>query len=103
MKSILSHVFFDNTIQSYLQSLALIGGIFLLRSLLSHLLAVIIARVVKTKNPPFNKQRFDALVITPIEFFLMVSASSLGLVGLTFPKYSTSIFITPVFMLLLKP
>jgi len=86
MKSILSHVFFDNTIQSYLQSLALIGGIFLLRSLLSHLLAVIIARIVKTKNPPFNKQRFDALVITPIEFFLMVSGILIGLGRLNFPE-----------------
>ncbi|TAD83164.1 MAG: hypothetical protein EAY75_15250 [Bacteroidetes bacterium] len=85
MKAILSHVFLDNTLQSYLISLALIAGIFLFRSLLSHFLAGFIARIVRTKNPPFNKARFDALVISPTQFFLMVLVVIIAVARLNFP------------------
>jgi MscS family membrane protein len=85
MKSILSEVFFDNTLQAYLSSLLIVASIFLLRTLLAAFLARFIALLVKTRHSPFNKPRFDALVLQPIQLFLMVLAVIIGFGRLQFP------------------
>jgi MscS family membrane protein len=74
MDRILNRVFLDNSIGSYLTSLGIIVAVLLFRRLLSKAAALLIARLITSKNRPFDRVKFKELVLAPIDLFLVVLA-----------------------------
>lgn len=79
-------VFLDNTLRQYTISLAIIGGIFILRRLLSRATAWLIARLVVKRKSSFDYHNFQELVLAPIELFLTVVAILIALGRLRYPE-----------------
>jgi MscS family membrane protein len=87
MKSFLQYQFLSNSIQSYLIVLAVIFLVFLFKKYLSRYLAVIIFKCLQRTSISLKKEKFVALVVKPIEFFLLVMVSYIAFDNLHYPKY----------------
>lgn len=72
MNSILSRIILDNTLLDYLVSAAIILAVYVFRRLLSKGTAWLISRIIASKNRPFDRKRFQELVVEPIGLFLLV-------------------------------
>ncbi|HSC54831.1 MAG TPA: mechanosensitive ion channel domain-containing protein [Phnomibacter sp.] len=86
MNHFLDEVFLDNSIRSYLISAGIIGGTLLFRRLLAKACAWLIARLITSKNKPFDAQRFNELVQAPIDMFLLVWAVIIAFNRLNMPE-----------------
>jgi MscS family membrane protein len=86
MDSFLDKIFFDNTIRAYLVAAGIILAVLIFRKVLSKWTAVLMSRLVASKNKVFNRTRFQNLVLDPIQLFLLVLAVIIALDGLNFPE-----------------
>lgn len=85
-QSFINQVYFDNTIGSYLMVAGIILITLLLKRVISKYLAGLIARLIARKDKPFNIRRFQNLVLSPIEYFLLTLVTIIALETLNHPK-----------------
>lgn len=81
----LDQVYFNNTIRSYLIVAFTILLVLLLKRIISKYVTALLLKVVKKKSDKFDKERFDALIITPVERILLALIIILSLDQLNFP------------------
>jgi len=86
MDNILDNIILDNTIRSYLISAGFILGVIFFRRLLAKAAAWLIARLITTKSKPFDRKRFQELVLAPIDLFLLVFTVIVSFDRLTMPE-----------------
>lgn len=86
MDNFLEQILLDNTIRSYLISAGIIIGVILFRRLLSKAAAWLIARLITTKTKPFDRKRFQELVLAPIDLFLLVLTVIIAFHRLVMPE-----------------
>ena len=86
MRSILDQIILENTIRQYLLTISIIVVVLLLKTVLSKLLAGLIARMVLSKKLLLNKQLFHDLVLEPIRLFVMVLTVIIAFYRLKFPS-----------------
>lgn len=86
MNSILSEVIFDNTLLDYLVSAGIILAVYVFRRLLSKGTAWLISRIIASKNRPFDRKRFQELVVDPIGLFLLVLSVLIACYRLHLPE-----------------
>jgi MscS family membrane protein len=86
MDSFFDQIILDNTIRSYLISAAIIIGYIIFRRLLSKGAALLIARLITTKTKPFDRKRFQELVLAPIDLFLLILSVIIAIHRLALPQ-----------------
>jgi MscS family membrane protein len=86
MDNILDRVFLDNTIREYLITVAIIAVVFLLKTVLSRLVADLICRMVVNKKQQFNRKEFQQMVLSPIKLFVIVLTVIIAFYRLNFPS-----------------
>jgi MscS family membrane protein len=82
----LDQVYFDNSLRSYLTVAIVIFAAFLLKRILSKYAASLLFKLVKHQPGKLGKQRFDGMVIMPIERILVALISILSIDRLNFPR-----------------
>ncbi|MES2775407.1 MAG: mechanosensitive ion channel domain-containing protein [Bacteroidota bacterium] len=85
-QNFLDRVILDNTVYSYLIVAGMIILTLLLKRLFSKYLASLIARLIGKKQKAFDKKRFQNLVLSPIETFLMILMIIIALDTLKYPQ-----------------
>jgi MscS family membrane protein len=86
MDNFLDHIILDNTIRSYLISAGIVVAVILFRKLISKATAWLIARLITSKSKPFDRKRFQELVLAPIGLFLLVFTVIIAFHRLTMPE-----------------
>ena len=84
-QNFLQQVILDNTVRSYLIVAGMILLTLLLKRFLSKYLAGLIARLIGKKNKAFDIKRFQNLVLSPIETFLIILMILVALATLNYP------------------
>lgn len=82
----LDQIFLDNSIRSYLFTAGAVLVVFILKRVLSKSVAILISRLIDHRKMAFNKQRFHALVLSPIELFLVLLSILISFSSLKFPS-----------------
>ncbi|MEO9144134.1 MAG: mechanosensitive ion channel domain-containing protein [Ginsengibacter sp.] len=82
----LDQIFLDNTIRSYIIAAIIILLAVILRRLISKYATALIFRLGKTHWSGLSKQKFDDIVVTPMERIVMVIVIIITLGQLHFPK-----------------
>ncbi len=82
----LDQVFFDNTLRSYLIVALIIFLALVLKRIISRYATSLIFRLGKTQWGGMDKQRFDSIIIAPLERILVVMISLFALDRLNFPQ-----------------
>ncbi len=85
MYDFFNYIFWDNTVKDYLISIAIILIIVLFKRLVSKYLANIIAKLITSKNRPFNKNNFQQLVLKPIQYFVVILVIVVAFHRLNYP------------------
>jgi MscS family membrane protein len=86
MDNFLDQIILDNTIRSYLISAGIIVSVIIFRHLLSKGAAWLIARLITTKSKPFDRKRFQELVLAPIDLFLLMLTVIIAFHRLVMPE-----------------
>src|SRR5665647_1689169 len=81
----LDQIYFDNTIRSYMAVAIAILLAFILKRIISKYASSLIFKLGKTQWGGMDKQRFDSIIITPIERILLVIIGIFALDRLNFP------------------
>jgi MscS family membrane protein len=93
MKRFLQQVFFDNTVQDYLLTAGIIAVVFLLKRIISRLVAKSAGRLFRRHWKDLNETRLIALVVQPLGLFLVAFISIIVLYRLRFPaRLNSSIY-----------
>jgi MscS family membrane protein len=82
----LDQIFLDNTIRNYVIVAIIILLIAVLKRIISKYFTALIFKLGKTQWEGMSKQKFDSIIITPIERILMVMTVILSFGWLNFPK-----------------
>ncbi len=82
----LNHVYFNNTVKSYLVVASIIVLVLLFKRYISKFTASFIFRNIRRIWPAVQKQRFLDLVVVPIERFIVVVVAVFALDKLYFPE-----------------
>lgn len=85
MNNILDKIFLDNTLRDYLITVLIIFVIYVLKTILSRLVADLIARMVVSKKQKFNRAQFQQLVLPPLKLFVVVLTFIIAFYRLNFP------------------
>jgi len=85
-ENILERSFFDNPVKSYLVVIGAILLVLIIKSVISKYLAGLLAKLISRKDRPFNTDRFQNLVLRPIEYFLVVVTVVLAFGSLNYPE-----------------
>jgi len=83
----INQVYFDNTVGSYFIVVGIILITLILKRVFSKYVAGLIAKLIARKDKPFNKRRFQNLVLSPIEYFLVTLAIVIAFETLNYPAY----------------
>lgn len=86
LEKFFNQIFLDNSIKNYLIVLGVIIVALFVKRLFSKYVASLIAKLISRKNKPFNKKRFQSLVLSPIELFLMVLVITIAFESLNYPS-----------------
>ncbi|MFY8129244.1 MAG: mechanosensitive ion channel family protein [Chitinophagaceae bacterium] len=86
MKSFLQYQFFSNTVQSYLIVLLVILFVYIFKQYLSRYIAILIFKCLQRTSIILKKEKFVALVVRPIELFLLIMISYIAFDNLHYPK-----------------
>ncbi|MDQ2720334.1 MAG: mechanosensitive ion channel family protein [Bacteroidota bacterium] len=82
----LDQIYFDNTIRSYIAVAITILMAVILKRIVSKYATALIFRLGKAQWSNMDKQRFDSIIITPLERILLVIISIFALDRLNFPQ-----------------
>ncbi len=85
MKSFLKYQLLSNTVQSYLIVIAVIFLVFIFKRFLSRYIAILLFKCLQRTSIILKKEKFIALVVNPIEFFLIVMIGYIALDNLNYP------------------
>lgn len=98
-QTFLDRIILDNAIRSYLIVAGIILVTLLFKRFFSKYMAGLIARLIARKDKAFDKRRFQNLVLSPIETFLMVLMLLIAFDTLNYPEalnfkiYKTSLVV----------
>jgi MscS family membrane protein len=86
MNGLLQHVIFGNTVQEYLVTFGIIAIVLILNKVISRLVAKAACRLFSRQWKDMDQSQFVALVVHPLNLFLVVSISIIVLYRLSFPE-----------------
>ncbi|MCW3462731.1 mechanosensitive ion channel family protein [Chitinophaga nivalis] len=86
MNDFLNHIFLDNPVQDYLILLGVLLFVFFVKRFISKGLATILFRLVKHWSPQIEEKDFIALLLRPLEYFLLLVTFMLTIDRFTFPQ-----------------
>ena len=82
----LDQVYLDNSLRSYLTVVIIIIAALFLKRIISKYVTALLLKLVKKKSDKFDKERFDNLIIVPVERILLALIIILSLDKLNFPN-----------------
>ena len=82
----LDHIYLDNTLRSYIAVAITIFLAVILKRIISKYATTLIFKLGKTQWGGMDKQRFDSIIIVPLERILVVVVSIIALDRLNFPN-----------------
>jgi MscS family membrane protein len=85
-QQLLNTTYFNNTLSEYLKVAAIIIMVLFLKGILSKYLASLLAKLISRKNKPFNKARFQNLLLAPLELFLIIATIVFAIESLNYPE-----------------
>ena len=82
----LDHVYFDNTVRSYVVVLLIIFAAFFLKRIISKYASALILKSIKRQTGPLAKIKFADIIVEPLEKTLFVLITIFSIDRLNFPK-----------------